>query len=87
MGTLCCQRDRVAAFKDLKQILCGHKILGDMGYGDLGVFPLSIQIRCKVIGNWNRMISGNDTKLCFIMYQCLLHLDRSGIFYFALDIL
>lgn len=49
-----------------------------MVYGELGVFPLNIYIKCKMIGYCVRMISGIDTKLCFVMYPCLLYLDRLG---------
>ncbi len=68
-------------FKFCKQILLVHKnTCNDMVYGELGVFPLTIHIKCKMIVYWARLISGKDSKLCFIMYQCLLYLDRSGIY-------
>lgn len=51
-----------------------------MVYGELGVFPLIIHIKCKMIVHWARLISGKDSKVCFIMHQCLLYLDRSGIY-------
>ncbi len=51
-----------------------------MVYGKLGVYPLNIFIKCKMIAYWARMISGRETKLCFVMYKCLLHLDRSDIY-------
>ena len=67
--------------KFCKQILSVHKYTcNDMVYGELGVFPFIIHIKCKMIRYWARMISGKDTKLCFIVYQCLLHLDMSGIY-------
>lgn len=65
----------------LKHILFVHKrTINDMVYGELGVYPLNIFIKCKMIAYWARMISGRETKLCFVMYKCLLHLDRSGIY-------
>lgn len=51
-----------------------------MIYGELGVYTLNIYIKRKMIGYWARMISGKETKLCFVMYRCLLHLDRLGIY-------
>ncbi len=50
-----------------------------MVYGELCVYPLNIFIKCKMIAYWARMISGRETKLCFVMYW-LLHSDRSGIY-------
>ncbi len=51
-----------------------------MVYSELGAYPLDIYIKCKMIGYWARMISGKETKLCFVMLRCLLHLDRLGIY-------
>ncbi len=65
----------------LKHILYVHKrTSNDMVYGELGVYPLNIYIKCKMIGYWARMIYGKETKFCFVMYSCLLHLDRLGIY-------
>ncbi len=65
----------------MKHILFVYKrTINDMVYGKLGVYPLNIFIKCKMIAYWARMISGRETKLCFGMYKCLLHLDRSGIY-------
>ncbi len=33
-----------------------------------------------MIGYWSRLISGKNTKLCYVMYQCLLQLDRLGLY-------
>ncbi len=52
----------------------------DMVYGELGAFPLDIYIKSRMIRYWSRLISGKHTKLCFIMYQCLLELDRLGLY-------
>ncbi len=51
-----------------------------MVYGELGVYPLSIHIQCRMLCYWSRMISGKQSKLCYVMYQCLLHLDRVGLY-------
>ncbi len=47
-----------------------------MVYGELSVFPLDIYIKSRMIGYWSRLISGKNTTLCYVMYQCLLQLDR-----------
>ncbi len=52
----------------------------DMVYGELGVYPLSINIQCRMLCYWSRMISGKQSKLCYVIYQCLLHLDRAGVY-------
>ncbi len=55
--------------KFLKQVLRVHKnTSNDMVYGDLGVFPLDIYIKRRMIGYWSRLISGKNTKLCYVMY-------------------
>ncbi len=61
----------------MKHILFVHKrTVNDMVCGDLAVYPLNVFIKCKVTAYWARMISGRETKLCFVMYKRLLHLDR-----------
>ncbi len=67
--------------KFLKQVLGVHKnTSNDMVYGELGVFPLDIYIKSRMIGHWARLISGKNTKLCYVMYHCLLQLDRLGLY-------
>ena len=44
-----------------------------MIYGELGRFPLEITIKSRMIGYWNRLIHSKETKLSFLIYQCLLH--------------
>ena len=44
-----------------------------MVYGELGRYPVEISIKSRVIGFWNRMIHGKETKLSFLLYQCMLH--------------
>ena len=67
--------------KFLKQVLGVHKnTCNDMVYGELGVFPLDIYIKSRMIGYWSRLISGKNSKLSYVMYQCLLQLDRLGLF-------
>ena len=67
--------------KFLKQVLGVHKnTSNDMTYGELGVFPLVIYLKSRMIGYWCRLMLGKESKTCYIMYQCLLQLDRSGIY-------
>ncbi len=65
----------------LKQTLGVHKnISNDMVYGEVGVFPLDIHIKSRMTGYWSEFILGEDIKLCSVMYHCLLHVDRLGIY-------
>ncbi len=67
--------------KFLKHLLFVHKnTSNDTVYGELGVYPLSIHIQCRMLCYWSRMISGKQSKLCYLMYQSLLHLDRVGLY-------
>ena len=39
--------------------------------GELGRFPLHIIIKARMVGFWNRLIHGKNTKLSLVLYQCL----------------
>ena len=41
--------------------------------GELGRYPLKITITTRMVGFWNRLIHGKNTKLSFFLYQCILH--------------
>ncbi len=67
--------------KYFKQVLCVHKRTStDIVYGELGVYPIGVQIKCQMIGYWVRILSGKNTKLSYIMYKCLLQLHTSGVY-------
>lgn len=67
--------------KFLKHMLFVHKNTSNvMVYGELGVYPLDIHIKCKMLSFWSRLITGKHSKLSYVMYQCLLHLDRLGLY-------
>ncbi len=67
--------------KFLKHLLFVHKnTSNDMVYGELGAYPLSIHIKYRMLCYWSLMISGKQSKLCYVMYQCLLYLDRIGLY-------
>ena len=42
-----------------------------MLYGELGRYPIEITIKCRIINYWNRLISGKQTKLSFLLYNKL----------------
>lgn len=44
-----------------------------MLYGELGRFPIELTIKSRMIGYWNRLVHSKETKLSFLLYQCLLH--------------
>ena len=39
-----------------------------MLYAELGRYPLDITIKSRMIGFWNRMVTGNDSKLSYLLY-------------------
>ena len=41
--------------------------------GELGRYQLKITITTRMVGFWNRLIHGKNTKLPFFLYQCILH--------------
>lgn len=67
--------------KFLKHVLYVHRYTStDIIYGELGVYPLDITIKCRMINYWIRIIMGKNTKLSYVMYNCLLQLHRSGMY-------
>jgi hypothetical protein len=43
-------------------------------YGQLGRFPLSVNIKQRMVSYWTKLISGKQTKLCSITYRLMFHL-------------
>ena len=41
--------------------------------GELGRYPLNITINARMVGFWNRLIHGKNTKLSLFLYQRLRH--------------
>ena len=41
-------------------------------YGELGRYPLSINIKTKMISFWNRLITGKESKISLLTYQHML---------------
>ena len=46
-----------------------------MLYGELGRYSIELTIKSRMIGYWNRfnLVHSKETKLSFLLYQCLLH--------------
>ena len=67
--------------KFMKHVLYVHKFTStDMVYGELGVYPLEITIKSRMINYWSRVIMGKNTKLSYVLYNCLLQLHTSGVY-------
>lgn len=45
-----------------------------MVYGELGIFPLKIDIKVRTISYWTRLLSGKEIKLPYISYKLLYKL-------------
>ena len=52
----------------------------NMVYGELGRYPLHIEIKKRMIGYWGCLLNGKETKLSKVMYNCLLNLSQSGTY-------
>ena len=48
-----------------------------MLYAELGRFPLEIIIKSRIIGFWNKIILGKNTKTSYLLYQVLRTMDHS----------
>lgn len=71
----------ILQMKYFKQVLCVHKKTStDIVYGELGVYPVEIHIKCRVICFWVRILLGSKSKLSYLMYKCLFLLDAAGIY-------
>ena len=42
-----------------------------MLYAELGRYPIEIHIKCRMIGFWNRIITGKQGKISFILYNAI----------------
>ena len=50
-----------------------------MVYGESGRFPLSVEIKVRLISYWCKLVTGQCSKLSSKCYGSLLHLHRSNI--------
>lgn len=58
-------------FFDVSHAQKMHTIIYDIF--ELGLYPLEITIKSRMIGFWYRITHGNPLKLSSVLYQCLLH--------------
>ena len=47
-----------------------------MLYAETGQYPLHITIKSRMIGFWNRLITGKETKLSFSIYKIMLNIPN-----------
>ncbi len=67
--------------KILKHVLCVHKnTCNDVVYGETGSYPLYVDVKVKLLGNWIRLITGKCEKLAYVLYQCLFNLNVSRLY-------
>ena len=50
-----------------------------MVYGELGVFPLEIAIKTRLLTFWAKLIKGNTDKLSFVIYSLLYRLHVQDV--------
>ena len=50
-----------------------------MVYGEFGRFPLSIQVKVRMVKLWAKILTGKNSKISFKMYLLLLYLHRNNI--------
>ena len=51
-----------------------------MVYGELGRYPIDIQLKLKALGYWLKLVNRDEDKLSCKMYECLLWLHYNHIF-------
>ncbi len=65
----------------LKLILGVHRYTStDIVYGELGTYPIEIDIKCRKTNYWVSILTGNTTKFAYLIYQCLCGLYMSEIY-------
>ena len=45
-----------------------------MIYGELGLFPIEIDVKLRMISYWARRLTGKETKLSYLSYKILYNL-------------
>ena len=50
-----------------------------MVYGELGEYPVDIDIKCRMLGFWLKLINGKQTKYSCILYHILLYRFNAGL--------
>jgi hypothetical protein len=45
-----------------------------MIYGELGLFPIEIHVKLRMISYWAKLLTGKETKLSYFSYKILYNL-------------
>lgn len=43
-----------------------------MVYGELGITPVILQVKCRVLCYWSKILKAKDDKICKILYNTML---------------
>ena len=52
-----------------------------MAYGELGIIPLHLKIKARVLNVWYRIISDKKDKMCYKLYQLMHYLHVNDLFH------
>ena len=58
-----------------------HTAPNIMVYGELGIIPLHLKIKARVLKFWYRIISGKKDKICYTLYQLMHYLHVNDLFH------
>ena len=47
-------------------------------YGELGRYPIAINIKCKMISFWNKLLTGKEEKISHQIYKYMMDLPNSN---------
>ncbi|XP_053395338.1 uncharacterized protein LOC128555792 isoform X1 [Mercenaria mercenaria] len=50
-----------------------------MVYGELGMLPITLQAKSRLLCYWSKLLNTKDNKICKILYKTILHLHNSNI--------
>jgi hypothetical protein len=65
--------------KFLKMLLKVNKsTASNMVYGELGVYPLQVYARSRIVNYWGRLLTGPQDKLSVVLYKVILELYQTG---------
>jgi hypothetical protein len=48
-----------------------------MIYGELGRYPMDIDIKVRIISYWARLLTGKQSNLSFYIYKCMYDFSLS----------
>ena len=49
-----------------------------MIYGELGRYPMDIDIKVQIMSYWARLLTGKQSNLSFLIYKCMYNLSLSN---------